>query len=200
MRDHVSSPSRLRWASSVLVAATVVAIAWVGAGDLAPPPGAIQSTNRVQLNEQAITLPYTISQPGSYVLTSNLTGVAGQHGIVIDADDVALDLNGFVLTGVAGSVNGIMVNGSRKNIAIKNGTVRAWNGVGVEAFSAGNSRFENLRLSNNTLVGLRANDGSTITGCTAQQNGSGMVVDGCTVIGCAFALNTGSAIAASGEV
>src|SRR5438128_1949460 len=39
--------------------------------------------------------PVTISQPGSYGLSSNLTVPLGNHGIEITADGVTLDLNGF---------------------------------------------------------------------------------------------------------
>ena len=76
--------NRLRFAGPVLVAAAVATVLWVSAGDLDPPPGVIQPTDRVQLNGQAITLPYTISAPGSYVLTSDLIGSSGQHGIIIE--------------------------------------------------------------------------------------------------------------------
>ncbi|UCC30818.1 MAG: right-handed parallel beta-helix repeat-containing protein [Phycisphaerales bacterium] len=197
-----SRGNALRFSGPVALAAVVGAVFWVNAGQLDPPPGAINPTGPTTINGQGIVLPYTISDSGSYILTSNIEAPSSHtgHGIVIDASDVTLDLNGFALTltGGEGGINGIMVYGSHSNIAIKNGTVRAWNEVGVEAFSAGNSRFEDLRLSNNTVAGLRLNEGSTVTGCTASKNGIGMVVDGCTVTGCAFDLNTGIGIVASG--
>ncbi len=43
--------------------------------------------------------PYTISQPGSYKLSGNLTAPANTRGIVISASNVTLDLNGFTLEG-----------------------------------------------------------------------------------------------------
>src|SRR4051794_30032159 len=49
------------------------------------------------------TTLFILTQPGSYYLTSNLTGVSGQHGITINADNVTLDLNGFVLVGPGNS-------------------------------------------------------------------------------------------------
>ena len=51
---------------------------------------------------------YKITQPGSYYLSGNLIGASGKHGIEIAARDVSLDLNGFALTGVAGSLNGVV--------------------------------------------------------------------------------------------
>ena len=37
---------------------------------------------------------FRITQPGSYYLTGNTSGVAAKHGIEIDASDVTLDLMG----------------------------------------------------------------------------------------------------------
>ena len=50
---------------------------------------------------------FVISQPGSYCLGSNVVGVAGKNGIKIDADNVTLDLAGFGVLGVGGSLSGI---------------------------------------------------------------------------------------------
>ena len=71
-------------------------------------------------------LPFTIDQCGSYFLTDCLTGQAGQNGITIDADDVTLDLNGFTLSGVPGSLDGIHVPpaGNHSNIFIFDGTIK----------------------------------------------------------------------------
>src|SRR5678815_4185257 len=46
---------------------------------------------------------FKITQPGSYYLTGNITGVAGKHGIAIAASGVTVDLNGFDVAGVPGS-------------------------------------------------------------------------------------------------
>ncbi len=102
--------------------------------------------------------PLTISQPGSYKLTSNLYVPAGSDGIQITADNVTLDLNGFTVLGTAtcsqnGSTlavtcsqmqgNGVYAEG-RKHAAVKNGTVR---GFGFACISAGLSgRLEDLSL------------------------------------------------------
>jgi glutamate synthase domain-containing protein 3 len=40
----------------------------------------------------------------SYYVTANLTGVAGQHGISVNASGVTLDLGGFELAGVGGGL------------------------------------------------------------------------------------------------
>ncbi|MEC9373308.1 MAG: hypothetical protein VYC34_05660, partial [Planctomycetota bacterium] len=119
-----------RWLSIGLVLALGSA-AW--AGDLNPPPGPPQATNRVQLNEQTTTLPLTISESGSYVLTSNLTAPPDSDGIIIDADNVTLDLNGFTIFGQGGaSGDGVFVTfntqavSPRFNVAVVNGVIRGF--------------------------------------------------------------------------
>jgi parallel beta-helix repeat protein len=67
------------------------------------------------------SLPYTISQSGSYYLTGNLDGSTG--GIDITADKVTLDLMGFTIDG-GGTVTdyGIDFSG-RSSINIRNGFI-----------------------------------------------------------------------------
>src|SRR3954470_4200181 len=52
---------------------------------------------------------FKITQPGSYYLTANVTGVPAKHGVEIAASGVTLDLNGFDLVGVPGSLDGVSV-------------------------------------------------------------------------------------------
>jgi len=152
------------------------------AGDLNPPPGPIAPTNRVQLNAQAITLPFTINQSGSYVLTSNLTGVIGQAGIIVAADNVTIDLNGFTLQGVpGGSLDGIRPSGLRRNMTVVNGFVAGWDGHGITGyFNIGlgdnicdNMRIEGVTVSGNGNIGILGRTGSLVRGCIAEGNGAG---------------------------
>ncbi len=120
-------------------------------------------------------LPFTISTPGSYYVTGNLTGVANQPGIVINADDVTLDLNGFELIGVAGAAaNGVRVGSgtSRTNATIRNGTLRGWTGAGVGAQNTGNflMRVENVRVLSCGGGGIVLGDGGVATDCVAYGN------------------------------
>ncbi len=78
-------------------------------------------------------VPFTISRPGSYFITRDLMGVASAGGITIDSSDVSLDLNGFTLRGVSGSLSGIVVPGQRVNIEVRNGGIRSWGSHGLEA-------------------------------------------------------------------
>ncbi|MFG0257862.1 MAG: hypothetical protein ACF8GE_08180 [Phycisphaerales bacterium JB043] len=186
------------------------------AGSLTPPPGPVQATNRVQLNAQSITLPYTISSPGSYVLTSDLVGVTGQHGIIIDADNVTLDLNGFTIKGVPGAKSGIYVPTARVNGTILNGTIDGWNTIGDGAVRAENmtggayrslsvtnsgsglfvgvgSRVESCFASGNIGDGFTLQGSSTIVNCVARQNGHNGFAGGqyCVYENCVAENNTG---------
>ena len=80
------------------------------------------------------SLPFTIDECGSYFVAACLDGAAGEHGITIDSDDVTLDLNGFTLRGVPGSLDGVHVSAGRTGITIRNGALRDW-GLGSEDFS-----------------------------------------------------------------
>src|SRR5712692_225180 len=79
-------------------------------GQLTPsgPPGlTFKTLQQIEPRTPISALPFPIVSPGSYYLTTNLTGIAGTNGITIAASDVTLDLSGFALGGVIGSQAGI---------------------------------------------------------------------------------------------
>ena len=119
---------------------------------------------------------FKIASSGSYYLTGNITGVSNLHGILIAAPNVTLDLNGFSLTGVPGSLDGINATNtapSSPGLVVRNGTVGGWGGNGINAqFGAPGARFSALLLLTNGLSGLRA-VGAVITDCVAQGNTAG---------------------------
>src|SRR5207249_3510441 len=110
-----------------------IGIAWLRAGSLSPPAGSIAPTmktlSEIQPRINVNALPpdaggislHAISQPGSYFLTDNLLGAAGKYGILIDADNVTLDLNGFSVTGVPGAISGIYVGNAHSKISVASG-------------------------------------------------------------------------------
>jgi parallel beta-helix repeat protein len=131
--------------------------------------------------------PYTISQPGAYYLTTNLTSVG--HGIIIQADRVTLDLMGFSLTGSEGiNTYGIWMAGTTNlavcDVVVRGGMVRSfWNGLRFD--SAQNSRAEGVAVSSNSSVGIVLAgtkfkcDGNTIADCAVRWNvGYGIHFDG----------------------
>src|SRR4030095_5965971 len=96
---------------------------------------------------------FVITQPGSYCLGSNVVGVSGKNGIRIDADNVTLDLAGFAVLGVGGSLNGILIN-AHLHIAIRNGSISGWGGSGLEGSTSGLARLDDLRADANGGSGL----------------------------------------------
>lgn len=145
------------------------------AGILTPPPGPITPTMKslvaIEPRQAINSLPFTIAECGSYYLADCLTAVANEHGITIDADDVTLDLNGFALIGVPGSLDGVHVNPGLVNVKVYNGVVRDWDGDGVDGFEADNSQLFDLRAYNNGGNGLLIGGGGLVKDCTAQDNG-----------------------------
>lgn len=53
--------------------------------------------------KEITSLPYTISSPGFYYITKDLTTTTHGHGIHIQADNVTIDLMGFSLIGQGGT-------------------------------------------------------------------------------------------------
>ncbi|MFQ5805234.1 MAG: right-handed parallel beta-helix repeat-containing protein [Phycisphaerae bacterium] len=197
----------MQYGSRRLTAPTVILVlacgwAWLQAGDLDPPPGPVVPTMKtlteIEPRTPISSLPFTISLSGSYYLTGNLTGGSGENGITIAASDVTLDLNGFQLIGVPGSLSGIAVPEAQVNIAVRNGTIREWGGTGLEASLANNCQLERLRAFNNAGNGLHVDQGSTVVGCAARSNGLDGIIAGnaSTIRGCAARNNGGDGVQA----
>ena len=145
---------------------------------------------------------FKITQPGSYYLAGNINGVAGKHGIVIAADGVTLDLNGFVLLGIFQSLAGVTTtSGFDRNIVVKNGTIRNWNGGGVDFTSHGaiSCRLSDLTVSGNAGHGIRAWESTIVSNCTAFLNSpTGIEAQSaCTIVNCTASSNLNHGITAS---
>jgi len=196
-----------------------LAIATVGvmavAGPLNPPGGAVSPTYktlteiepRIAINAtntpgdaDATPSLYKITQPGSYYLTGNVTGVSGKIGIEIASSGVTLDLNGFELLGVAGSRAGVNISAfNPQNIGVRNGSVRGWGENGV-ALSAVNSSVTDLRVSGNAGSGISMVGACIASGCLANGNGGDGIQAGvaCMVLGCTAYDNGSAGISAMG--
>lgn len=154
------------------------------AGPLDPPPGPVGPTYRtldeVQPRVAVQTLPagatalHVISQPGSYYLTGHIEGVPGKDGIQIEADNVDLDLCGFTLQGVGGSLSGITSAGQYRNFSLRNGTVAGWGADGVNGNSLYACAIENLAADRNGGNGIRVSATSFVRGCISTNNSTGI--------------------------
>jgi hypothetical protein len=98
-------------------------------GLLTPPPGApaptMKSLDQIEARTPISSAPFTISTPGSYYLTQNLSVSAGD-AITIHSDNVTLDLNGYSINSSASPAagTGILITGYHANIAIRNGVIK----------------------------------------------------------------------------
>jgi len=204
-------------------------------GALTPPAGAFsggaptatmktldQLEPRIPLTQPAgSTSGLTISAPGSYYLTGNITVTSG-HGISINADNVTLDLNGFTIRSSASPATGnaVLINGdgalssiAYSAITVRNGhisgtgTVDSASGVFSGAgFSNGIYYYSTLRsclISDLTINGV-ASDGiylnasSTIDRCTVTDCGitgiRGGTISNCSATLCGQTAIEGTAI------
>ena len=200
---------KLRIHSTPVIIHTLLASAalLLAQGPLAPPGAPAPTMKTLDQIEPRVAINATntpgdsdslfkITQPGSYYLTGNITGVAGKHGIEIAASGVTLDLNGFDLVGVAGmgpfdGVSATVVG--LTNIAVVRGSVRNWGDEGVDLGTsrAINCRLEGLLAHGNAGSGSNAGSSSTVTNCLANGNSANgiTVIATCTVSNCSAVSN-----------
>lgn len=101
-------------------------------GSLTPPAGApapvMKSLDQIEARTPISSLPFTITNSGSYYLTTNLAGnvtIYATYAIDIAASGVSLDLNGFTIRSTASVANscGIYLRDGMRNIVIQNGFI-----------------------------------------------------------------------------
>jgi hypothetical protein len=149
--------------------------------------------------------PVTISRPGSYELSSDLMvpNVPGMKGILVTAEGVEINLNGFAIIGpricpdeneflgclpAAEDPAYTLIAGGR-NVTVKNGTVRGSNGNAIVL--GAHARLENLNILWNSLFGVTVcQKGATLTNSILAQNGQGAFLgEDCIATGNRFRVN-----------
>ena len=182
---------------------------FVYAGDLEPTaaPGSTMKTlsdiePRVAINSTntpATTgYAFAITEGGSYYLSGNVSLGSNTGGIVIAADNVTIDLCGFEISNDFESISYSGIYGyGRKNITIRNGTIKGFN-RGVYFYSStGTADIMccDLTVTNNNLDGISiagtstgayTGGGNIIQNCIAESNGDtgfvftfGTVIENC---------------------
>jgi hypothetical protein len=161
------------------------------------PPGApaptMKTLAQIEPRTPIASVPYTISQPGSYYLTTNLS-VSSGTAITIATNGVTLDLNGFTLSSSdpANTGDGIRINSGLRNLTIMNGYIEGGvtNNAGVfsgPGFGYGirylGSAPWNVRVSGVTVSGCRyhgiylgTGDATLVEGCLVRTVGGAGIV------------------------
>jgi parallel beta-helix repeat protein len=146
--------------------------------------------------------PIVLSAPGSYRLGGNITGCNAKDGIQITASNVSLDLGGFSVIGVPGSLDGIKQVGLNNQLNIANGTVTSWGGTGLNLTGSARSRVDNIIASSN-VDGITLDTATALSNSTASANaGTGISVVASalhvTIRDCNANFNNATGIEASG--
>jgi parallel beta-helix repeat protein len=177
--------------STLLLLGLCTAVQVFGQGSLTPPGPPAPTMRSLSEIEPRTPIPggivgstFFISRAGSYYLTGHRTNTtAGANGISVNANDVVIDLNGFILSGGGVGNFGISAS-SRTNMTVLNGTVRDFTSVGIYAPFSGN--------------------GHTVSGVSVLNNGGGgigfLVSQGCRVVNCLVQDNTGGITVSDGSL
>jgi len=145
------------------------------------------------------SFPVTITTPGTYRLSSNLTVPDISTGaIVVQANDVSIELGGFRIVGpitcagtpttctpvVSGS-GAVGIDGwlyAPTNLVVRNGSIV---GMGTGLLLSYDGRAEGVKAMQNGDAGIRARSGAAVVNSTGTANGhigiEGGLIDGCTV-------------------
>jgi len=188
---------------------TVAAALFLGsaalAGPLNPPAGPIAQTGRfgprIEVNAQNIPgnilSTFRITEPGSYYLGKNVTGVPAEISNFIEAPNVTLDLGGFHLQGIPGAQYGVYA--TMPNVTVRNGSIDGYDLSGVRMEERG-CVVEDVRVSSCQEWGINCVfPQARITRCIAiacgnaaglpggiQANGFGSIVESCIVYASAY--------------
>jgi len=174
------------------------------AGPLDPPPGPIQPTMKTLTEVEPRTAinstntpgdsdsAFRITESGSYYLAQNfsiLGFLSDLHAIEIAANNVTIDLNGFTLTGLSGTLNGIRTDGSgHHNIVIKNGTIQSFlTGIALNGADSTEITVEDVSVLNCDTIGIAIRSGRVSDCIVKDSGGTGVIassnsfVETCTI-------------------
>jgi hypothetical protein len=131
-------------------------------------------------------VPFTIRTPGHYCFDANVrTSITTGNAIMIAADEVVLDLNGFVLDGTAAgtgtNANGIFTY-DRRHVTVRNGTVRGFfDGLqlGAGGARAAAITVERMRVDRTAVgIAVRGLGGGHVVRDNVVTNAGGSTVPG----------------------
>lgn len=207
-------------ASIVLTASIANVFAQGAINPIGGPSAMMKSLDQIE-PRTPISGSTGISAPGSYYLTQNIV-VGSGHAIIISANNVKLDLNGFsiISTSAPPAYTAILLSGSLTNLSIFNGSIfgavtnngtSSYGGSGFANgiyFSGGqplNARVSDVNVSGCTGWGIylntnfTGNSGNSVDACLVSDCGGGGIAAE-RVTDCSAASGTGVAINATTAV
>ena len=174
---HIESykQEKIEMKNIIYVSLMLVFCSIVNAGSLNPsgaPAPTMKTLDEVEARIPVgqADMPMTISEAGSYYLTGNITSTDSTV-IVIMADDVKLDLNGFTVTG-KGAGYGVYVY-SAHSVEICNGSIKNFaQGIfGVDTSENSEVVVRDCKITANGISGIYLLDNCTIKDCVVSVNG-----------------------------
>ena len=165
----------------------------------APVPG-MKTLQQIEPRTPISSVPFIITQSGSYYLTQNVNITSVTGGISIETSNVTLDLNGFTISGNLSATSAAIrvqnVVPTPTSIHIRNGVIKGpltvsitgnwpsktWTQspatggflAGVDAGVSSNCSFTDLTITGCRQMGLSAGSRSIIRYVTACGNGTGI--------------------------
>ena len=130
---------------------------------VAPPASAADGTVEIS----GLT---TISEPGSYVVTRDVT-VLGGEAITVEANDVSIDLNGHNVSGgvLWSTHNGAIYQDPQyRGLTVRNGGL--WGGWGPGLAAGADARVESVTVTGSQGGGMLLGDNAHVYRCTVYSN------------------------------
>lgn len=118
----------------------------------------------------------TITEPGTYVLTQDVTNSSETVCIDVQASDVVIDGDGHTIDGIDGSETTAVSIESQSNVTVKNLVLSEWR-IGTKLDSTTNSTVSNVVVTD-TLRGvyLSESDANTLRNVSVTDSGSGITL------------------------
>jgi hypothetical protein len=146
----------MRRLKKLIGTAAIVSVLWGTGG-----AGADESVRTIDRCQEL-----AVAERSSFVLVKDLYSY-GQDCLVLTANNISIDLNGFAISGV-GTGKGIIASSSIQGVTIRNGAVRGF-AIGVSLGGSGNF-VEHIRVENNTDTGMFLGAGSIANHVVVQGN------------------------------
>lgn len=162
------------------------------AGPLVPPAGSVAPTMKTLQEVEPRTVingvntpgdsdsTFVIAQPGAYYLAESFGIASGKTGISVTASNVTIDLNGYTITGYAGSKSAIVVEGQTVRVSVRNGIIINPKIDGIDLIAPQvstpqSSVVENVIVRGAARHGIRIVDGEVL-GCKVHTSGDDAIL------------------------